>query len=67
MGVDDVVDTKRAEAGDEAKRWISAGEENHSEERPLSWLPEQTLVSSHRWRSQLPSGLMIIIVMILSF
>ncbi|KAM1966391.1 hypothetical protein ACFX15_046613 [Malus domestica] len=47
---------KEPGAGDETKRRISAGQEDHSQERPLPWLPEQTLVSPHRWCSQLPPG-----------
>lgn len=39
------VDTKGAGTGDETERWIRAGEEDNSQERPFSWLPEQTLVS----------------------
>lgn len=50
------VDTQGAGAGDEAKRRVSTGQEDHSQERPLPRLPEQTLVSPDRWRSQLPSG-----------
>lgn len=36
-----------AGAGDEAKRRVSAGQEDHSQERPLPRLPEQAIVSPY--------------------
>lgn len=54
--VEDDVDTERARGGDEAQRRIRVGKENHSQERPFPRLPQQTLASSHRWRSKLPSS-----------
>lgn len=39
------VDSQGAGAGDEAKRRVSAGQEDYSQERPLPRVPEQALVS----------------------